>query len=164
MHFVGIDPGKDGAFVVLDEDRNIVDVTVIPTIGSEYDKEGMLAWIRQYDIQHAVLENVHAPQLGGRSSCFNFGRGKGLLEMMLFALEVPHTQVMPQTWQKEMWQGVTKQMKKGTRKTDTKATSLLAAKRLFPGMDLRKSDRARVPHDGIVDALLMAEYCRRKFK
>lgn len=72
-------------------------------------------------------------------------------------------------------------------KTLTKETSLLAIKRLFPSVDLRedvevkyyadtasnrKLGRAREevprkaekPHDGVVDALAMAEYCRRKFK
>lgn len=166
MYFLGIDPGKDGAFVVLDERGNVVQIDCMPTIGKEYDKVEMHRIVTQYDIHHAVLENVHAPQLGGRTSVFEFGRGKGLLEMTLAILQIPHTQVVSRVWQKEMWQGITPQLKPDkTKKTvDTKATSLLAAKRLFPAQDLRKSTKAKVPHDGIVDALLMAEYCRRKFK
>lgn len=166
MNYIGIDPGKDGAFVVLSAHREIVKIALMPTIGKEYDKPEMIKVVQQYDIRHAVLENVHAPQLGGRTSCFEFGRGKGLLEMLLFALEIPHTQVLSRTWQKEMWSGIKIQYKTLTPRkvVDTKSTSLLAAKSLFPSQDLRKSTRASNPHDGIVDALLMAEYCRRKFQ
>lgn len=72
-------------------------------------------------------------------------------------------------------------------KTLTKETTLLAVKRLFPNEDLREevevkyyADNANnrklkraglevlrkgeLPHDGLVDALAIAEYCRRKFK
>ena len=166
MMFAGIDPGKDGAFAILDPDGQIVEVWTMPTIGKEYDKQEMIKRFNQYEITHAVLENVHAPQLGGRTSCFEFGRGKGLLEMLLFAQKIPFTQVTAQTWQKTMWQGVSKQYKisRAGKSVDTKNTSLLACKRLFPFADLRRSEAARVAHDGIVDAVLMAEYCRRNFK
>jgi hypothetical protein len=82
-----------------------------------------------------------------------------------------------------------KKLKSGAMKmkTLTKETSLLAIKRLFPSVDLREDVEAKYyantstnkklgrvgervprkaekPHDGVVDALAMAEYCRRKFK
>jgi hypothetical protein len=41
-------------------------------------------------------------------------------------------------------------------KKDTKRTALNAQQLLFPGVDLRKSSRARKQHDGLVDALLIA--------
>lgn len=48
-------------------------------------------------------------------------------------------------------------------KVDTKATSLLAAKRLFPDETFLATQRSKVPHDGIVDAVLIGLYCVRKF-
>lgn len=48
-------------------------------------------------------------------------------------------------------------------KVDTKATSLLAAKRLFPEETFLATTRSKVPHDGIVDAVLIGLYCVRKF-
>ena len=48
-------------------------------------------------------------------------------------------------------------------KVDTKAMALVAAKRLFPKVNLMMTSKSTVPHDGLVDALLMAEYARRKF-
>jgi hypothetical protein len=46
---------------------------------------------------------------------------------------------------------------------DTKAMALMAVKRLFPNQKLTFGERATVPHDGLVDALLMAEYSRRNY-
>jgi len=40
--------------------------------------------------------------------------------------------------------------------------ALVAAKRLFPGQDFTLTERATKAHDGMVDALLMSEYGKRK--
>ena len=46
---------------------------------------------------------------------------------------------------------------KGERfKTDTKATSLNAARRIFPGETFLATPRSKKPHDGLVDAALIA--------
>jgi hypothetical protein len=34
--------------------------------------------------------------------------------------------------------------------------------KLFPGVDLRATERSRKPSDGLAEALLMAEYARRR--
>jgi hypothetical protein len=34
---------------------------------------------------------------------------------------------------------------------------------LFPKVNLLMNEKSSVPHDGLVDALLIAEYARRKF-
>lgn len=182
-NYAGIDPGKTGHIVILDQDGQILFQKQTPLIGKEYDKQEMHQIIYQFEktqthICHFVLEDVHATQMGGKSSNFDFGRGKGLWEMALTARFVPHTMVTAKQWQKQMWQGVKKQYKSTRRKTkagnfvkkiDTKATSLLAAKNLMPNEDWRNiSDKTGKPlssiNDGKVDAYLMAEYCRRNFK
>jgi len=48
------------------------------------------------------------------------------------------------------------------KRIDTKATSINAARRLFPEVDLRKSERSKKPDDNKVDSMLMAEYARRR--
>lgn len=177
-----IDPGKTGYIVLLDFQGKIVWHGHTPVVGKEYDKPSMNNIIAQFadcdTLCHFVLENVHATQMGGKSSNFDFGRGKGLWEMALIANNIPHTMVNPKQWQKCVWQGIKKQYKPTRRKTkagtfvkkiDTKATSLLAAKNLMPDEDWRNiSDKTAKPvssiNDGKVDAYLMAEYCRRNFK
>ena len=46
--------------------------------------------------------------------------------------------------------------------TDTKATSMNAAKRLFPDIDFRRNTSCRNLDDNKVDATLICEYGRRK--
>jgi len=189
--YVGIDVGSKGAISVISDD-DVLSMT-FPKIGKEYDL------LRMNDIfkglksgpVHVVIENVHKMQKEMSSGDWSMSRCKAFLEMGCVAHNIPFTLVHSRAWQKEMWQGVPKQI--GTKgkykgKTDTKAMSLIAAKRLFPEADLRDmstyepkyyADNAnnrklnrvgkeypckRGPHDGIVDALLMAEYCRRKFQ
>lgn len=157
--FLGIDPGKSGSFSLIDEEGKIIHMIKIPTIGKEYDVQMMAHQLEEWKpfVKHAVLENVHAIQgRVGNSSNFNFGLGKGILIGLLQGLGIRYTMVNPKAWQKEVWEGVSRQK-------DNKQTSLLAAKRLFPNETFIPSERARKPHDGMVDATLMAEYARRKF-
>ena len=65
--------------------------------------------------------------------------------------------VVPQTWQKVCWEGVPKQ-------DNTKATSLLAARRLFPAEKFLATQKSSVPHDGLVDAALLAKYMEIKYR
>ena len=74
---------------------------------------------------------------------------------------VAYQQINPKLWQKTVWQFHDRVEKAG--KLDTKKTSLNCAKRLWPGADLRKSDKCKTWHDGMVDAALIAESCRRTF-
>jgi hypothetical protein len=71
--------------------------------------------------------------------------------------------VQPKKWQADIWANVDKIYKTG-KKIDTKKTSLMAAKRLFPNESFLATSRSRVPHDGIVDAALIAQYCKIRFK
>jgi hypothetical protein len=43
---------------------------------------------------------------------------------------------------------------------DTKAAAILAASSKYPNFDLRLSEKAKIPHDGFADALLIAEYAK----
>ncbi len=157
------DVGKDGAIVVF-RDEKPIEKTMMPTVGNQIDLTSIRDILSKYDCQHihVVIEDVHAIFGASAKSTFNFGWSLGVLEGMLAGMGIPYTKVSPKVWQKEMWQGVSPVYKSG-KTIDTKATSLIAAKRLFPNEDLRKSERATLAHDGIVDALLMGEYCRRKF-
>lgn len=164
--YIGIDVGSTGGIVVLNEDRSIFYKTDMPRIGKEYDKKTIREIFESKDVKHICLEHVWTTQMGGKASNFSFGKGAGILEGMLYCSNIPHTLIKPKTWQKEMWEGVPKQYKTGGKRKsiDTKATSLIAARRLFPYADFTKSERATKDHDGIVDSILIAEYCRRKFK
>lgn len=170
MIFIGIDPGKDGAIAYIDTVTGKIGKTVTPKIGTEVDLNKFCDFLRKLTkVEHyVVLEDVHSLFGMSAKSNFSFGQNTGHIEGMLVALGAKYSKVAPKTWQKSMWEGVKIQRKtpKNGKKlgaVKTKETSLLAVKRLFPAVDLRKSERSTNPHDGIVDALLLAEYGKRNF-
>jgi hypothetical protein len=170
--YVGMDPGKLGAMTIMYPDGNIK-ILGFPIIGKEYDlQEFKKIFMRMRFNHHIIIEDVKALQGAMKAGNWSLSRGKTILEVMASCFDIPYTLVHSKTWQKEMWQGVPMQYKptktaSGRKKTDTKAMSLIAAKRLFPDVDLRdpnrKTEKAMKIHDGAVDALLLAEYGRRKF-
>lgn len=170
--FAGIDPGKSGAIVFLTEEGEVFPYAT-PKIGKEYDRQGVIKLLRKVSSKHdlvAVMEDINSHSAKGRQGAFIMGAGKEMWQMALTALEIPYSRVTPQAWQKEVCQGVPVQYvpcttNKSGKKKDTKATALLAYKNLFPKVNLyitEKGNESKNAHDGMVDALLMAEYCRRK--
>jgi hypothetical protein len=163
MMYIGIDPGKDGGIAAIHE--NQLRLHTIPKIGKLVDlhklKEILEAYTNYGKYDHIILlENVHSlPGMSAKSN-FAFGENKGQWQGLLVALGLKYQEVAPKAWQKVAWEGIP-MMKKSNKKTDTKAMSLAAAKRLFPDVDFRRSERATKPHDGLVDATLMAYYMKR---
>lgn len=145
---IGIDPGKTGAIAVMDDDGILcleqfnVDkyVDVLSYVGQSTSAK---------DIKVCV-EKVGAMPGQGVVSMFNFGHNLGVIEGILSALRIPYQLVPPQTWKKEF------------SLTGDKAKSIEVCKKLFPWVDLRATERSRKPSDGLAEALLMAEYARRK--
>ena len=126
-----------------------------PIITKRLDIAEIQKIIRSYQNPYIVIEQVHSVFGSSAKSNFTFGYVCGQLDAILKCNNIPHSKVPPKTWQKEMWVGVPKQ-------DDNKATSLLAATHIFPGVDFRATERSKKAHDGIVDAFLIAEYARRK--
>ena len=156
--YIGLDPGKEGAIVILQGDK--VTKYTYPMIGTskEYDIQAIRDIFLTFegDNCHLVIENVHAIAGGSAKANWSFSRGKALLEVLAAAYDLPHTMVNPKAWQKIIHQGIPKM--------DTaKDMTLMAIKRLYPTVDLRKSERAKKPHDGIYDALAMAHYCKQVY-
>ena len=146
--FVGIDPGKSGAFCLLAKNGSIRFF--------DFPKDGNLHhyWrrldniIRANNVQLCVLEKVHAMPKQGVTSMFSFGTNFGLWQGFLIAWEIPFQLVAPQTWMKNL-----------TFKADgadTKKRVGSAAMRLFPHAELTGPKGGF--KDGRADALLMAYY------
>ncbi len=162
--FCGVDPGKDGALVVLEYHAHSVVPTFIPFDETAYaDKLSQLSPAgrsvadRELDeLMHVeapepfcVVEHVNAMPGQGVTSCFSFGQNFGFILGLLTAFRIPYELVRPQRWKKEF----------GC--TSDKNTSIAVAQRLFPGVDLRRTPKCTKPHDGISEALLLAEWGRR---
>lgn len=167
---IGIDPGKTGAIAIKNKLDGTFKVVPIPVLGKEVDLVSLSLFFKLLTIKcmnvKCAMEDVHAIYGSAAGSTFEFGYVNGVIEAMLVANDIPYTKVQPKKWQKEMWEGIPEQRKASktgkTHPVDTKAMSLLAANRLFPGKDFRRTDRAKVQDNNFVDAALICEYCDRK--
>lgn len=167
MKYIGIDVGKNGGVAVLDDNNNLT-LHTIPKIGKEVDLHtlfNILCDAVQDEPGHIFgMENVKALQKVGSTQSFNFGENKGQIEGLLVGMSASYVKVLPQTWQKVCWEGIPIQKKAGKTSTDTKAMSLLSARRLFPKESFLATERSSVPHDGLVDAALIAKYLQIKHR
>ncbi|WP_343482778.1 crossover junction endodeoxyribonuclease RuvC [Enterobacter cloacae] len=101
---LGIDPGCSGALVLVTEHGGYIDHLAMPTIKvgtkSRVNGAAVAAWVRQYGITHAYLEQVGAMPGQGTASMFTFGHAAGVAEGILQGLNIPYTLVTPQAWKK----------------------------------------------------------------
>lgn len=145
MIYIGIDPGKKGGYAwIWDEAVRTMpwDDTFFP-----HDMHFLQA---AGDGIIACVEKVGAMPGQGVTSMFNFGKSAGYIEGVLAGLGIPYQLITPQRWKKEYTLHNSKQK------------SIEVCKRLFPEVNLLPTPRSKVPSDGMAEALLMAEYARRK--
>lgn len=110
-----------------------------------------------YPEAQVILEKVKNIQGTGAVSNFNFGYNFGFLSGLIAAVGFPVHLTTPQNWQKHVVTWADKVLNPDM-SNDTKASSLKALTRLFPDLDLRPTPRSTKPHDGMVDATLIAYY------
>jgi hypothetical protein len=159
MLYVGVDPGKHGGIAVLGPEH--VTLHEIPLVlhgklkgRDEYDLPAivqLLGGIPERAFFAIEKSQPLPPTFGGSIANFERGVSRGWA-WMLTALRYPYSLVAPREWQKKMLAG--------TPGEDTKQRSILAAQRLFPGVDMHRTPRCKKVHDGFADALLIAWYAR----
>ena len=167
--FIGVDPGKSGSMAVLytagdwyqvddvrqdngwmHRDRD--EIVLLPFGEAEF-----LAELRNVErlaksgiVVKAVVEHVGGMPGQSAPASFNFGDNFGFTRGLLTALGIPYELVRPQKWKKEF------------SCTSDKNTAIDVAKRLFPGVNLKRTPRCTKDDDGHAEALLIAEFCRRR--
>ena len=149
MIYIGVDPGKNGGIAILSD--TIPDVTV--RVFSEDELLHICKTFRKTFNEDCkcVLEKVNAMPGQGVVSMFNFGQNYGFIQGVLKAYNIPFELVPPQKWKKEF------------SVSSDKNTSIEVAKRLFPGVNLKATERCKKDHDGMAEALLISEYGRRHY-
>lgn len=143
--FIGIDPGKSGGIAYIDTKDNVS--------GTEpYSDTALidLCILAQYSEVICCLEKVGAMPGQGVVSMFSFGKSVGYIKGVLESFRIPYQEITPQKWKREF--GL----------TSDKAASAEVCRKLFPDVCLLATPRCKKPHDGMAEALLMAEYARRK--
>jgi hypothetical protein len=178
-----VDPGKEGAFAVLDGPK-ILALATMPLVKGQGTKDVIdlgavrqlvVNWAKDFGVPSIFVIEKQSPRPAtvvradekpcaqcGRvgvstGSLANWSRGYGqaMLEMLAVCLGLRYALVAPQTWQADI-------LRDTTAKT-TKQAALVVAKRLWPGQSWLATARSRKPHDGIVDAVCLGEYARRRF-
>lgn len=163
--FIGIDPGKDGALVVLpDEDDGKVKGYITPVGpasgggGREYlasaMAEIMAGVCKEYDVRLVAIERGLARRRGrnaGATSIYATGYGVALWVGMAAMSFVPYVEVPPFEWHSQIttsWPG------------GTKERAIACVRRVLPCLELAPGDR-RVPHTGLADAACLAMYAQQ---
>jgi len=174
---MGIDPGLQGGIaIIIDEGEELhpggLAVRTFSGIGTYPMPVISNGKKKTYDhllLKHLLMfnpSNVYAileqqqvmPKKGvkqGGKSMFTLGYGFGALKQCLVDLAIPHEVAHAQLWQKEF--GIS------GRKGNTKAQALLICRDLFPDLNFFATESPEKPHEGIVDALLIAEFARRRY-
>lgn len=152
MVILGIDPGKSGCIAAINDQDGItfVEFYDMPILDNDYNEDGIADILEVFarKTHHVFIEKVHAMPGQGVTSMFNFGKGFGIIRGILATLKMNRTFITPQSWKKELMEGI-----------KDKDASRSRAIQLFPHSSLKLCRKKDV---GRSDALLIAEYGRRK--
>ena len=152
MIWIGVDPGKNGGYALISKSETGQAVFAYPWDDNFFAMEmASLMQFKEHGIVAAV-EKVGAMPGQGVTSMFNFGKSAGYIEGVLSALGIPYQLVPPAKWKKEF-----------SLIGKDKQASIMACHRLFPELDLKRTERCRTDSDGKAEATLLAEYARRHF-
>lgn len=158
MIYIGIDPGKKGGIAAIDPAAEVLLLVPMPVLTSgkaraQYDLPRIFERLVRQGHARVTIERLGAmpPGMGGSAANYQRGFSMGMLQAFCVALKAPYQLVSPSVWQKAFWK----------RKADTKQASVMEVQRLFPDVSLLPTERSRKLHDGMADALLIAEYGRR---
>lgn len=151
--YLGIDNGKHGGLVVIDENNNVVEMLSMPVFGDkvlEIDVPQLVAFVRKWEprIKMATLEKVFTMPATSRAVCQMLGRFLGLAEGICVTLNIPFKIAAPREWQGSMFAHMSF--------PDTKTASITVAKRLQPQVDWTGGEKK--PHDGLTDAYCLAVF------
>jgi hypothetical protein len=160
--FVGIDPGMTGALAAVGEKGELLSVIPIPRVNGStgpQDYHAIKEWfssVKKRGKVEAALERVSVRPGEGVKSTLTAGTNWGFLKGMLVAIGARYVEPTPQTWKKAL----SLPKRSGADRKKGKEDAAVLATQLFPGIDLTPG-RKRIPHDGMADAVLIAEYARR---
>lgn len=158
----GVDLGLDGGVAMLPMDGQLPHLWRMPTLPDPrkkgrriYDVRGIRDRLHAWAPDHVFVEEAQLTGKGPttKQAVASPARCQMAFEMACCCLGYPCTIVRASTWQRTMFAGL------GTVQ-DTKAASIRRAGQLFPDVNLIP-EGCKKPHDGLSDALLLAEYGRR---
>ncbi|MGM0858641.1 MAG: Holliday junction endonuclease [Pseudomonadota bacterium] len=146
---IGIDPGKQGGIAYISPAGEIA-ARPMPIIGKDVDGGEIASQLKALLPDIVIIEKSQAMPGQGVTSMFNYGVGFGRLLGVIEALGIPYRLVTPQAWKKVVLAGTAKD----------KSAAVSFVRHAFPAVNLTPGQK-RLPHDGMADALCIAEYGRQ---
>ena len=155
---VGIDNGLDGGCVSISKHSgDVISKMVMPVkerAGKrEVDVKKIYSWVMDHStpFELAIEEPLHHARSSQavRSMALSFGKILGMAESRDWDISC----VSVRKWQSVL-------LGKFIPKGQTKVRALEVANELVPGECWLKSKRAKKPHDGLIDAFLIARFLR----
>jgi len=167
MIYIGIDNGLTGGIAILNTGKLFLHVMPVVSDGKKnrVDVERLADIIRGYAgyAGNRFLVAMYERPVGSRnvSAAVSMQDSFARIESVLILECLRREPITPQKWQKMFWKKP--KMAKG-QKFDTKAAALKVAKQLWPEQNWLRTSKCTKAHDGMVDAALIAEYCRRTYR
>lgn len=146
MTIWGIDPGKEGALAIIDDNHKVEVIRFMKYTEADLSN---IFFDRSLDVDQCYYEKVGAMPKDGVRQAFTFGDGYGFIRGLLTAYKVPFDFVAPQVWQRKLSLG-----KARGSKTERKRAHKEKAQQLFAGLTITND---------MADAILIAEYGYRIF-
>lgn len=146
--YIGLDPGKKGAMAIMGYSNTTGERYMMKII--PFDPQEYIKTLKQFNGATVCIEHVHSLPREGVKSVWSFGQTYGWLLGVLDAVGLSYQTVPPNLWKKDF----------SLLRTEKKQ-SIEVCKRLFPGIELKRTDRCRNDDDNMADAALICEYARR---
>ena len=160
MIWIGIDPGQRGALAIIGWDKALAEFDATAALEKgpliiPFDQDRYINTLLAVETSGVecvcCIEDVHSMPKQGVASTFALGKAYGWLLGMLDAIGIPYQPIRPQTWKKEF--GL----------NSDKENSIAVCKRLYPGVNLLRTERSRKEDDNMAEAVLLSTYAKRKF-
>jgi len=147
MNIMGLDPGINGAFVLLDSaTRQIITKDILPRLNNDLDVREIVKTFKTLSVTLCFTEQLFLAH--SFPGALQFGTNYGRLLACLEVLNIAYYPVSPLTWQKHSG---------FIRGENTKKQSVLKAKEAFPN-ELWCTNKGKVAYDGLTDAALISLY------
>jgi len=169
-YIIGIDIGVTGGIAYLGTQQPLASVEPMPVAEIQHGKHvrhildtgSLVEKLKPFSERNTQVfyEEMRIQPGGLGQSAMGaaaYGRMLGAIEAICLCLGLPCTAVSPKDWQREMLAGMNTTDRRGR-----KLASIARAHQLFPGVSLRPTEKCKKDSDGMADAVLIAEYGRRK--
>ncbi len=172
-YYLGIDPGKQGAFVLLTgKSGTLTKYFLMPTINQEISMSSLIAYLNKLKAllkEHSVLAVLEQPSAfllkRSRNSIMTQGIEYGMLKGIVFSIGFNFVEIRPNVWTKPFYKGYSKDI-------STKQKAQLVFENLFHqstevftlrGMMCHTGIRSinKKSKEGLIDAYLIAQYARQ---